>query len=1048
MRHSLIAILAVTSSAALLGCEDGPNQTYSPAPDGAAARWNDGNNTGTYDTGAKQGFVQNQSAGSNAQELCSGPQRAARWAAMVLDPILPPGQAAGIDGYGGTSYNGVTIAQAEAINCQSEPSGVTFGDSDIVNQWGDSGEVWVKYNPNTQKVSWFVLNNGYQGKMTFQSRDGAHTFVIELGNQILKDGQSIALDWYNHTQTGMDAQGPIFDPASYEYKVTDFVDAMFATFAPELAAEDPTHGTCVTSGRCLETLFGGEEGVTRIYPLGIHIWMDNPSAPQPTPTTPTRLDMRLPRIEPYTYAYTTMKLDEEGPVAIATGAGPGGSDCKLQLGTTWGSFDSQCIQTTGDPTKDSVFENLLMGSIQHDSERYTFDITGVDVNATSVSLGQTGVLHDGDRPQAADLVSSLYVDAATLGFIANDAVIDPNGVPQTDPISHAPTQDWHGSGLVYLEYANIVQSTINQLLLQQNPKAVTHQLGDPACMPDIAPPGSDPTNCTGFEGILTAAPPPTDTTSQAAANRVGPTAIDISQGYLALGLKPGHPYVMFCNDATGYVDDGMGNKVVDPNGYADCIPADLFDGSFQQVIGVLGQGDINNLPSAIRDRRFFFKSYVTALMKLFKGTQLNGSTPADLSMVNLVTNDFFFDAEGGGQYERGEYVDRATENKMQGLTDVEIVCDILNGTMLSYQFFRSIYRGEAAVYGTVATDPTLPPGKEETGLMSNIYGSPALAANWVDHMAMDANGNALTPRSAYYCASTDWTTKAQYDALNAECEGNIPPTDPSYNPDPNNKNAPPALPLRENGVPLLQPYPHAFDLSAPLTLGLGGQMTLISENLQDNTAVVQVPQPAFPGPVQVVVPYTPPRPGFGWTYPLEGTRDEVIQAGLLNFAGTTLTGVMYYTTSPELGSDGTPDGTTLININAMYSEDYLGDAFVCIEGNDILRAKMYDPVLPMLEWLDAHPAAYADCGIIIRYSVFDNYPDYIISQYNGVVLGTTQGAGFGRVEDIELFTPGSYLEQALGAISHAYQLQVLGSDDGGPRSRELFAGVRLAPPVA
>ena len=59
MRKALIALVA-TSFAAAVGCEDGPNQTYTPAPSGAGQRWNDGRTGGISDDGGTQGFVTDQ----------------------------------------------------------------------------------------------------------------------------------------------------------------------------------------------------------------------------------------------------------------------------------------------------------------------------------------------------------------------------------------------------------------------------------------------------------------------------------------------------------------------------------------------------------------------------------------------------------------------------------------------------------------------------------------------------------------------------------------------------------------------------------------------------------------------------------------------------------------------------------------------------------------------------------------------------------------------------------------------------------------------------
>jgi hypothetical protein len=66
---------------------------------------------------------------------------------------------------------------------------------------------------------------------------------------------------------------------------------------------------------------------------------------------------------------------------------------------------------------------------------------------------------------------------------------------------------------------------------------------------------------------------------------------------------------------------------------------------------------------------------------------------------------------------------------------------------------------------------------------------------------------------------------------------------------------------------------------------------------------------------------------------------------------------------------------------------------------------MYSSVETILTWFAAHPAAYLDCGIIVRYSPYANFVDFISSISNGVRLGATQGGGAGRIVDGTLFDP-------------------------------------------
>jgi hypothetical protein len=97
-----------------------------------------------------------------------------------------------------------------------------------------------------------------------------------------------------------------------------------------------------------------------------------------------------------------------------------------------------------------------------------------------------------------------------------------------------------------------------------------------------------------------------------------------------------------------------------------------------------------------------------------------------------------------------------------------------------------------------------------------------------------------------------------------------------------------------------------------------------------------------------------------------------------------------------------------VNFLAVETTDFLGDLFLCKDPltHDVLSARMYTSVATILDWIAAHPGSYTACQIIIRYSPFGNYADYVTSLSGGVRLGITQGGGFGRVVDGTLFTPG------------------------------------------
>ena len=70
---------------------------------------------------------------------------------------------------------------------------------------------------------------------------------------------------------------------------------------------------------------------------------------------------------------------------------------------------------------------------------------------------------------------------------------------------------------------------------------------------------------------------------------------------------------------------------------------------------------------------------------------------------------------------------------------------------------------------------------------------------------------------------------------------------------------------------------------------------------------------------------------------------------------------------------------TEIQFNAVETTDFLGEIFVCQDAptGDLLGVRMYSTVATILDWLGNHPGSYDACGIIIRYSPYGNYADYI-----------------------------------------------------------------------
>jgi hypothetical protein len=1005
MRRSLLASIpnrlayatsvAVASFAALslCGCEDGPTQTYSPAPGGAGSNWNGGSGPSWVDNGQKD-YSQKQT-GQNKQQLCTGAEKAKMWGWALTQDIVPPSGGGGLDLSGGASWQGLTVEQAETPVrdshgalvippptggglCQGDAQGDLFGDGAQVISWGDNAELWMHYVVSNRKGNFLVFYSGYLGKMKLTSRMGGrfgdnHNYIVPVNTQVMKDGMGFNLDWH----------GPK-SPTDWR---NELHDAMLATFAPGLPPSDD----CNADGRCIGGQFG-DVAYFYVPAIGSAIWVANQNAGQPTASIPNRIDGDLAKVTPFAFASPLLKLDAEGPTASAGRLGSAAADCVLKFGQTYGDFLKNCVQVSGNTTKDTVELNKLLGGLRHGTERFHFDITGVDVNFTDATLAADKVVGDTDKPSPGDTSTEFRVDQATLGKFSNDFV-------NNDGVSAGATQDFHGAGMVYLEYANLVQQQLNGLI------GGSRQLGDPACtgigktVAQIRAAG-----CTGFEGVVTAAP--AALSSGYTTNGVGLAA----KGFGIGGMKPGHHTIAFCNDANGDTTTG----------YKDCSDkGDTFPASFARVLKVLGNGVISNLPVEARDNRFYFKQWFTALIKYLKVATNPSATLAMVDAVQLDSKNLFFDSLGAGQFEIGEYVDRSAVTATSDPVDIVFTADVKNGIMNSYDFSRDILRGETAMYTSmidhrIADDP---PGKQDTALLTNMFGSPVLKAAYKDHTIKGTGGNPDKVTPAYYCATNIDTTPGVCCDVDSTTGGCVPG---SLQLPPVVNNACISNPntcqiVQEDGGPVLAPYEGAFGSNKTVWALGTAPVSIVQTYDAIQSAMITVPlhknpyDLASPAPVQgasmnVLVPWTPKQPGIGFPVALTGTRDKFVETYQLGMSGNTITANVDYDFTVDTS---THLPTKVVNFLAVETTDFLGDVFLCQDPitKDLLRARMYTSVSTILDWFSSHPGAYQACQMIVRYSPYGNYADYVTSGIGGVRLGITQGGGYGRVVDGTLYDP-------------------------------------------
>jgi len=584
--------------------------------------------------------------------------------------------------------------------------------------------------------------------------------------------------------------------------------------------------------------------------------------------------------------------------------------------------------------------------------------------------GEFDYITDDEVPTADSVATNWTFDVRAKGKVAND--LGPTGA-----------LDLHGTGLVYAEYARLVQEALAKDLAAAG--VPTHALGAPECLSSTPAAG-----CTGFEQMMIPGAAPAGTPAQIvplyAKKRIG-TAYDGSY------LKPGDPKVVFCQD---------------PATKSGCTEDVLWDTSWSYVVATLGHGDLYKVPTEARDRRFYFRLYAFALMSYFKAVGLYGLTPTlaqvdDVFRTKLDTDSIFFDNNFLNQFDKAEYVERDYMDAAHPQPmDFEYGTDVKVGNQRYANWYSKLEREEKSLYVAMQTDKGDLPGKENDLQVTNLFGSPLIAAQYISagykKDGQDPDGTtryALSGRSAYQCATT-WPADAA-NCYDANGDAMSPPTDAA------------GAPLTDGkGRPYFYLYRGAFP-DSPTVFHYGSKaLTIEQENIDAGAAKVAIPNYADPydqssqkEPYEVLVPWFPKRAVTGFNLPLSGTRDRFIQTGQLDFSGITTTILIDY----DYVRDDAGKPTTSAKVLAMETQDFLGKAFLCSSGGDYLTAEMYTSVGAILDWIDAHPGSQDDCGLIVRYSPFNNYPDFVSSLTNGVRAAVSQGAGFGRIVDVVLFDP-------------------------------------------
>ncbi len=701
MRRRSLLTLGMFSSLAMLSfggaltaCEDGPNQTFSPAGPNAGNYWNNGNPdaavgtaTGEYDAnfGAKTPL-----------NLCTADQQRVAWANMLSQPIIPGNYLnelhptfAGLD-LAGPDWAGETYENAEATLCSGIDTGLgSDGITPVEGAcFGDNCEVAFNYVPATHIIGQLDLSLGYTGAADFfsdpvQFPGVIHKYHMVIGQEVQKDNQPFPLDWSDpHLDSLMEVYfgqmftygGGVGNPGSPGCPTLADAEAGKCPYQSGNVWNGPGNTKsasaytyrpgylCSSDDSCL--LYGpniapslGGDCYFGIRPL-LSYWNFSCNVPtQPSVSTVDHFYYDFGKVLPTSHLAQDLRISATGPT---THARPGTNDpptCNQFVGIEFNNFLSTCL--TQAVTRSGVEWEKLVGGATHDVENIYFNLVGINMSWTEESLetgpgpnGSHAVVQDKDTPVMGDLATDWEFDVRTDALADND-----NPQIQNAP-DGATSNQFRGSGLIQRQWALLVQADMNSILAAANPtKAAfyTHFIGDPACRVPAAQ--AQALGCTGFEGFaINGMPEPTDN------NLVGGIGVAGGDGCTTPtytgGSCAGAPcFGNICDNISiagsfaannlGY--GGYGSSVLvpgDPTSYfcvdpaqapalaGGCVDGPVWTNALQFVINTVGLGNPKILPQTLQDRRYYFRWWGIALIQYLEAY---GVKPAPWGTTGFVT---------------------------------------------------------------------------------------------------------------------------------------------------------------------------------------------------------------------------------------------------------------------------------------------------------------------------------------------------------------------------------------------------------------------------
>ena len=367
-----------------------------PPPAGASSYWNNGDTgttalpgsagTATAAAPGYSGFIPVASAqNTNLANICTAAQQQKTWATMDVAPIQVPNTAAnlnlagvaykGADGKvgstcstpgectmtGPTTWQGLTIQQAEQVLCQGTGIGDAFGDGNQDIVWGGNGEVNAEYIVSNNRIDYLgidLIGNGYLGNMTFTSPDGTTSYTLSLQSATpltqSVNGSAptpITLNWAGYFD-GTDATAiNQFDLLYRAFENTYFHSIW--TGNPE-----PAGTTCNQTGGCVLGQFSNYYAYFSIPSSGWGFWVS--AYLTPAGQYPNRIDIYLSQLLNYAGAEPYLALNAKGPFTLPELLRSATTPCSLAFGLDYGSFLTNCVQTDNNATANGSDLNELL----------------------------------------------------------------------------------------------------------------------------------------------------------------------------------------------------------------------------------------------------------------------------------------------------------------------------------------------------------------------------------------------------------------------------------------------------------------------------------------------------------------------------------------------------------------------------------------------------------------------------------------------------------------------------------------------------------------